>query len=62
MFHAGVDSKPANVYVNNRSGGYGYGQNLDAVKGNGADGHFVYISLTAKPMAPSRMRCSHQQP
>ena len=38
MPHAGLDSAPAVDYVNGRSGGYGYGQNLDAVKNNGADG------------------------
>lgn len=38
MPHAGVDSVKANVYVKNRSAGYGYGVNLDAVKNNGANG------------------------
>ncbi len=38
MPHAGVDSKPANDTVSGRSGGYGTGDNLDAVKGNGMDG------------------------
>ena len=38
MPHAGRDSKPAEAYVSGRSGGYGYGQNLDAVKNNGVDG------------------------
>jgi hypothetical protein len=40
MPHAGVDSEPAYVTVNNRSGGYGRGQNLDVVKDNGMNGHF----------------------
>jgi peptidoglycan hydrolase-like protein with peptidoglycan-binding domain len=39
-FHAGLDSAANGAYVNNRSGSYGYGQNFDAIKGNGADGHF----------------------
>ncbi len=38
MPHAGRDSKPSAAYVSGRSGGYGWGQNLDAVKGNGVDG------------------------
>ncbi len=38
MPHAGRDSKPAEIYVSGRSGGYGWGQNLDAVKNNGVDG------------------------
>ncbi len=36
--HAGRDDKPALAVVSNLSGGYGTGQNLDAVKGNGIDG------------------------
>lgn len=39
MPHAGVDSKPANQYVSNRSAGYGRGINLDTVKNNGCSGH-----------------------
>lgn len=39
MPHAGVDSQPAGKYVSNRSGGYGSGVNLDAVKNNGCSGH-----------------------
>jgi peptidoglycan hydrolase-like protein with peptidoglycan-binding domain len=38
MPHAGVDSVSANRYVRNRSAGYGYGVNLDAVKNNGCSG------------------------
>ncbi|MDF2540409.1 MAG: putative peptidoglycan-binding protein [Herbinix sp.] len=38
MPHAGVDSAPASATVRGRSGGYGWGSNLDAVKGNGASG------------------------
>ncbi|WP_243122247.1 hypothetical protein [Clostridium thermarum] len=40
MPHAGVDSEPAYEYVNNRSNGYGSGENLDVIKGNDMDGHF----------------------
>lgn len=39
MPHAGKDSAPSSVYTSGRSAGYGYGINLDAVKGNGMDGH-----------------------
>jgi peptidoglycan hydrolase-like protein with peptidoglycan-binding domain len=38
--HAGLDSAPAFAMVANRSGGYGYGENYDVIKGNGMDGHF----------------------
>lgn len=38
MPHAGKDSAPNLAYVGGRSNGYGYGQNLDAVKGNNMDG------------------------
>lgn len=45
MPHAGVDSAAASKYVKNRSGGYGWGANLDAVKNNGVNGvmdlHFL---------------------
>lgn len=45
MPHAGVDSAPAEKVVNNRSDNYGTGENLDAIKGNGANGvmdiHFL---------------------
>lgn len=38
MPHAGKDSAPNLAYVGGLSAGYGYGQNLDAVKGNGMSG------------------------
>lgn len=37
--HAGVDSEPFGKVVENRSGKYGKGENLDSVKNNGLDGH-----------------------
>jgi hypothetical protein len=40
--HAGVDSAPAISTVISRSGGYGTGENLNAVKNNGMDG-VIYI-------------------
>ena len=51
MPHAGLDSAPAVNYVSGRSAGYGYGQNLDAIKNNGADGvmdlHFKIVEPIA---------------
>lgn len=38
--HAGVDSASFGAVVNNRSEGYGRGQNLDSIKNNGMNGHF----------------------
>ncbi len=38
MPHAGVDSKEAIKTVDNRSDGYGTGENLDMIKNNGMDG------------------------
>jgi hypothetical protein len=40
MPHAGLDAAPAYSVVDNRSEGYGRGENLDVIKGNGMDGHF----------------------
>jgi hypothetical protein len=40
MPHSGLDSAAPNVIVDNRSDGYSRGENLDAIKGNGMDGHF----------------------
>ena len=40
MPHAGLDSASAYAVINNRSDGYGRGENLDVIKGNGMDGHF----------------------
>lgn len=38
MPHAGVESAPADKVVGGRSDGYGTGENLDKIKGNGASG------------------------
>ena len=38
MPHAGKDSAPNLAYTSGLSDGYGYGQNLDAVKGNAMSG------------------------
>lgn len=39
MPHAGLDSEPSRVWVQNRSNGYGAGYNYDSVKNNGMSGH-----------------------
>lgn len=39
MPHAGVDEAPFLAIVDSRSEGYGRGENLDAIKGNGMSGH-----------------------
>lgn len=48
MPHAGVDGVPLNQNVDNRSGGYGYGPNDDAISGNGMDGHFDLYFLNCR--------------
>jgi hypothetical protein len=40
MPHAGNDAAPAFAVADNLSDGYGTGENLDVIKGNGMDGHF----------------------
>jgi len=50
MPHAGRDDKPANINVSGRSGGYGWGTNLDFVKGNGWMDNLTFIFTEAKPM------------
>ena len=59
-FHAGLDSAPNGAYVNNRSGGYGYGQNFDAIKGNGADGHFDIHFLNSTTHGTGTVNQNHQ--
>ena len=59
-FHAGLDSEPNGAYVNNRSGNYGYGQNFDAIKGNGADGHFDIHFLNSTTHGTGVVNKNHQ--
>lgn len=40
MPHAGLDAYASDINVNGRSDNYGYGPNLDYIKGNNMDGHF----------------------
>lgn len=58
--HAGVDNMPAVQVVNNRSGGYGRGQNLDAVKNNGINGHMDIHFLNSKTHGSNVVQSSHQ--
>jgi hypothetical protein len=60
MPHAGVDSAPVAKYVSNRSGGYGYGQNLDAVKNNGMNGHMDIHFKNSRTHGTNVMQKTHQ--
>jgi len=58
--HAGVDSAPALATVSNRSGGYGKGQNLDAIKGNNVNGHVCMHFLNSTNHGRSTPDKDHQ--
>jgi len=60
MPHAGRDDKPNRVMVSDRSGGYGYGQNLDAVKGNNMDGVIDVHFYGSKTHGTNRECPQHQ--
>ncbi|SCZ79836.1 peptidoglycan-binding domain-containing protein [Acidaminobacter hydrogenoformans] len=61
MPHAGLDSKAELAVVDNRSGGFGTGQNLDAVKGNGMDGHFDVHFLDSRTHSTNKVDSKHQE-
>ncbi|MEW9095763.1 MAG: hypothetical protein AB2417_11845 [Clostridiaceae bacterium] len=61
MPHAGVDSAPAVATVQNRSDGYGTGENLDAVKDNGMDGVVDIHFLNSTRHKDGREDPDHQQ-
>jgi peptidoglycan hydrolase-like protein with peptidoglycan-binding domain len=61
MPHAGSDSYAANSYINSRSGGYGRGANLDAVKGNGMNGVFDIHFKGSKTHGTNRVNEAHQK-
>jgi len=61
MPHAGRDDKPANAMVSNRSGDYGYGANLDSVKGNNVDGVLDLHFLGSKTHGSNTVNSAHQQ-
>lgn len=60
MPHAGLDSAPANAVIDNRSEGYGRGQNLDIIKGNGMDGHFDIHFLNSTRHLDNQKDPEHQ--
>ncbi|WP_315114726.1 hypothetical protein [uncultured Clostridium sp.] len=60
MPHAGLDSYPAYETVDNRSGEYGTGQNLDVIKGNGIDGHMDIHFLNSTRHKDGRVDPQHQ--
>ncbi|MFZ5351650.1 MAG: peptidoglycan-binding domain-containing protein [Bacillota bacterium] len=61
MPHAGLDSKPANKTVSNRSAGYGKGMNLDKVKDNDMSGHFDVHFLNSRTHSTNRVDKKHQE-
>lgn len=58
--HAGVDSAPAFSVVDNRSEGYGRGENLDTIKGNGMNGHFDVHFLNSTRHKDGQIDPRHQ--
>ncbi|KEI00373.1 hypothetical protein [Clostridium botulinum] len=60
MPHAGLDSSPAFVMVNNRSAGFGRGQNLDVIKNNDMDGHFDIHFLNSTRHMDGKKDPQHQ--
>lgn len=61
MPHAGLDKYPALKTVSGRSEGYGTGTNLDAVKGNGMDGHFDIHFLNSTRHKDGKVDNEHQK-
>jgi len=60
MPHAGNDKAAANSYISSRSGGYGRGTNLDAVKGNGVSGVFDLHFYGSKTHGTNSVNSAHQ--
>lgn len=58
--HAGLDRYPALATVDNRSGGFGRGINLDSIKGNGVDGHFCIHFYGSTTHTTRRVHPGHQ--
>ncbi|MFZ5354428.1 MAG: peptidoglycan-binding domain-containing protein [Bacillota bacterium] len=61
MPHAGLDNKEAGAYVYGRSGGYGYGYNLDKIKDNGMDGHVDIHFLNSRTHGTNTVNEAHQK-
>lgn len=60
MPHAGLDSKPAEALIDNRSGNFGLGVNLDAVKNNGMDGVMDLHFLNSRTHGSNKIDSLHQ--
>lgn len=61
MPHAGLDRYAKDKRVNSRSGGYGAGSNLDAVKDNNMDGVFDLHFYKSKTHGTNRVDENHQK-
>ncbi len=59
--HAGMDKYSANKTISSRSGGYGRGTNLDAVKGNNMNGVFDIHFLNSRNHYNNRVDPKHQE-
>ncbi|HHV99300.1 MAG TPA: peptidoglycan-binding protein [Clostridiaceae bacterium] len=60
MPHAGSDKAAANAYIKSRSGGYGAGTNLDAIKGNNMNGVFDIHFYKSKTHGSNSVNQAHQ--
>lgn len=60
MPHAGLDSKPSEELIKDRSGDYGLGMNLDAVKNNGMDGVIDLHFLNSRTHGSDKIDTLHQ--
>lgn len=60
MPHAGLDSKPSEELIENRSGNFGFGINLDAVKNNGMDGVMDLHFLNSRTHGSDKIDNLHQ--
>ncbi|WP_207652892.1 peptidoglycan-binding domain-containing protein [Anaeromicrobium sediminis] len=60
MPHAGKDNQPAGKFIANRSGGFGYGANLDYVKNNGMDGVMCLHFYNSKTHGSKKLDSKHQ--
>jgi peptidoglycan hydrolase-like protein with peptidoglycan-binding domain len=61
MPHAGYDAYEKNITISSRSGGYGRGANLDAVKNNKMDGVFDVHLYKSKTHGTNRVDENHQK-
>jgi peptidoglycan hydrolase-like protein with peptidoglycan-binding domain len=61
MPHAGLDRYAKNKRISSRSGGYGAGSNLDAVKDNNMDGVFDLHFYKSKTHGTNRVDENHQK-